>query len=94
MSLGALVFPTAIPNFMKFFGSFGVGGKGMFESRPNDQFGWGFYYINIDNPRLSIDIPRLPGLSRNVEFLRDEYGFEAYYNFAITPCRVHPGLQQ
>ena len=54
------------PNFMKFFGSFGVGGKGMFESRPHDQFGWGFYYINIDNPRLGIDIPRLPGLSRNV----------------------------
>ena len=39
------------PNFMKFFGSFGVGGKGMFESRPHDQFGWGFYYINIDNPQ-------------------------------------------
>ena len=80
------------PNFMKFFGSFGVGGKGMFESRPHDQFGWGFYYINIDNPRLSIDIPRLPGLSRNVEFLRDEYGFEAYYNFAITPwALLNPG---
>ncbi len=79
---------------MKFFGSFGVGGKGMFESRPNDQFGWGFYYINIDNPRLSIDIPRLPGLSRNVEFLRDEYGFEAYYNFAITPwALLTPDIQ-
>jgi len=24
----------------------------MFESRPHDQFGWGFYYINIDNPKL------------------------------------------
>jgi hypothetical protein len=24
---------------MKFFASFGVGGKGMFESRPNDKFG-------------------------------------------------------
>ena len=70
---------------MKFFGSFGVGGKGMFESRPHDQFGIGYYYIHIDNPRLSIDIPRLQGLPRNVEFLRDEYGFEAYYNFAITP---------
>ena len=80
------------PDFMKFFGSFGVGGKGMFESRPHDQFGWGFYYINIDNPRLGIDIPRLPGLSRNVEFLRDEYGFEAYYNFALTPwALLNPG---
>jgi len=73
------------PNFMKFFGSFGVGGKGMFESRPHDQFGIGYYYIHIDNPRLVIDLPRLQFLPQNVEFLRDEYGFEAYYNLAITP---------
>ena len=82
------------PNFMKFFGSFGIGGKGMFESRPHDQFGWGFYYINIDNPRLSIDTPRLQGLPQNVEFLRDEYGFEAYYNFALTPwAMLTPDIQ-
>ena len=35
---------------MKFFGSFGVGGKGVFDSRPRDQFGLGYYFINIDNP--------------------------------------------
>ena len=82
------------PDFMKFFGSFGVGGKGMFESRPHDQFGWGFYYININNPQLSIDIARFPGLSRNVEFLRNEYGFEWYYNFAITPwALLTPDIQ-
>jgi len=73
------------PDFMKFFGSFGVGGKGMFESRPLDQFGIGYYYIHIDNPRLNIDVPRIQLLPRNVEFLRNEYGFEAYYNLAITP---------
>jgi porin len=79
---------------MKFFGSFGVGGKGMFESRPHDQFGWGFYYINIDNPRLGIDIPRLPGLSPHVEFSRDESGVEAYYNLAITPwALLTPDIQ-
>ena len=39
------------PNFMKFFGSFGVGGKGVFDSRPRDQFGLGYYFINIANPR-------------------------------------------
>ena len=82
------------PNFMKFFGSFGVGGKGIFESRPHDQFGWGFYYINIDNPRVNIEAPRLQGLPRNIEFLRDEYGFEAYYNFAITPwALLTPDIQ-
>jgi porin len=75
------------PNFMKFFGSFGVGGKGMFESRPHDQFGWGFYYLNIDNPSLQ-------GPLRTIKFLRDEYGFEAFYNFAITPwARLTPDIQ-
>ena len=75
------------PNFMKFFGSFGVGGKGMFESRPHDRFGWGFYYINIDNPSLQ-------GPFKTTQFLRDEYGFEAFYNFAITPwAMLTPDIQ-
>ena len=75
------------PNFMKFFGSFGVGGKGMFESRPLDKFGFGYYYINIDNPSLQ-------GLLRTREFLRDEYGFEAFYNIAITPwLQLTPDIQ-
>jgi porin len=75
------------PNFMKFFGSFGVGGKGMFESRPLDQFGLGYYYINIDNPSLQ-------GPLQTRRFLRDEYGFEAFYNFAITPwALLTPDIQ-
>jgi porin len=75
------------PNFMKFFGSFGVGGKGMFESRPLDQFGFGYYYINIDNPSLQ-------GPLQTRKFLRDEYGFEWFYNFAITPwAMLTPDLQ-
>jgi porin len=75
------------PNFMKFFGSFGVGGKGMFESRPHDQFGWGFYYVNIDSPSIQ-------GPLRTTELLRDEYGFEAFYNFAITPwAMLTPDIQ-
>lgn len=75
------------PNFMKFFGSFGIGGKGMFESRPHDQFGWGFYYININNPSIQ-------GPLQTAELLRDEYGFEAYYNFALTPwAMLTPDIQ-
>ena len=66
------------PNFMKFFGSFGVGGKGMFESRPNDKFGLGYYFINLHNPTIQ-------GPFQTTKLLRDEYGFEAFYNFAITP---------
>jgi porin len=75
------------PNFMKFFSSFGVGGKGMFESRPLDQFGLGYYFININNPTIQ-------ALLQTREFLRDEYGFEAYYNFAITPwALLTPDIQ-
>jgi porin len=74
------------PNFMHFFYSLGVGGKGMF-SRPNDQFGLGFYYIDMNNPTIQ-------GPLRSEKLLRDEYGFEAYYNFAITPwLMLTPDLQ-
>jgi len=66
------------PNFMKFFASFGVGGKGMFDSRPNDKFGLGYYFINMHNPTIQ-------GPLQTTKLLRDEYGFEAFYNFAITP---------
>ncbi len=66
------------PNFMHFFYSIGVGGKGIIPNRPLDQFGLGFYYIDINQPKIQ-------GLLRTTKLLRDEYGFEAYYNFAITP---------
>jgi porin len=75
------------PNFMKFFGSFGVGGKGMFESRPLDKFGLGYYYLNINNPTLQTFV-------QTRKFLRNEYGFEAFYNVAITPwLLLTPDLQ-
>jgi porin len=75
------------PNFMKFFGSFGVGGKGMFESRPLDQFGLGYYFINIENPTIQ-------GPLQTRLLLRDEYGFEAFYNFALTPwALLTPDIQ-
>jgi len=75
------------PDFMKFFGSFGVGGKGMFESRPLDKFGLGYYYININNPTLQTFV-------QTRKFLRNEYGFEAFYNAAITPWLLFtPDLQ-
>src|SRR5262245_5320464 len=75
------------PNFMKFFSSFGVGGKGMFESRPNDKFGIGTYFINVNNPTLH-------GPLQSRKFLRNESGFEAFYNVAITPWLfLTPDLQ-
>jgi porin len=75
------------PNLMKFFASFGVGGKGMFETRPNDKFGLGYYFINISNPTIQ-------GPFRTTKLLQDEYGFEAFYNVAITPwLLLTPDLQ-
>jgi len=75
------------PNFLKFFGSFGVGGKGVFDSRTLDQFGLGYYFINIASPTIQ-------GPLQTRSFLRDEYGFEAYYNFAITPwLKLTPDIQ-
>jgi porin len=84
---GRLSVSDGDPNFMKFFGSFGVGGKGAFDSRPLDQFGLGYYFINNANPTIQ-------GPIRTRNFLRDEYGFEAYYNFAITPwLQLTPDIQ-
>jgi len=59
----------------------------VFDSRPLDQFGLGYYFINIANPTIQ-------GPLQTRSFLRDEYGFEAYYNFAITPwLKLTPDIQ-
>ncbi len=54
--------------------SVGLGGKGMFSSRPNDTFGLGYYYT------APSDIPLLRAVG-----VDDEQGVEAWYNFEITP---------
>src|SRR5687768_16089295 len=66
------------PNFMHFFYSLGIGGKGVIPTRERDRFGLGFYYIDVKNPHLQ-------GVFRDRKLLRDEYGFETFYNIAITP---------
>lgn len=66
------------PNFVHFFYSLGIGGKGVIPGRERDRYGFGFYYVDVSNPKLT-------GLFRSVKLMRDEYGFEAFYNVAITP---------
>ena len=66
------------PNPIRAFYSLGFGGKGLIPGRSLDQFGVGAYYIEIGNPKFT-------GLIQNQSFGRNEYGFELYYNFAITP---------
>jgi len=71
----------------QYFYSVGVGAKGLIECRPFDQFGIGYYYASINNPVLQV-----PFTTR--EFLRDEWGFEAYYSVALTPWLfVSPDIQ-
>jgi porin len=72
---------------IKYFYSIGIGAKGPFESRPFDQCGIGYYYSTINNPSL-----QLPFTTR--KFLQDEWGFEAYYNIALTRwLLVTPDIQ-
>jgi porin len=63
---------------VQYFYSIGIGAKGPIESRPFDQCGIGYFYSSINNPTL-----QLPFTTK--KFLRDEWGFEAYYNVALTP---------
>ena len=77
------------PNFLHYFYSLGLGGKGMAASRPHDSFGFGAYYIDIKSPSLTG--PR--GVFSR-DYLRDEFGFEAYYSIALTPwALLTPNLQ-
>jgi porin len=66
------------PNPEQYFYSIGVGGKGMIQGRDFDQFGIGYYYATVNNPTF-----QHPFAVRS--FLRDEWGFEAFYNIALTP---------
>jgi porin len=61
----------------------GIGGKGIFRSRPNDTFGVGYYYTAA----ADVALLRLVGVD-------DEQGVEVWYNFEVTPWfHVTPDLQ-
>ncbi len=75
-------------NPLHYFGSFGVGGKGIMSERPLDRCGIGYYYLAVANPTFQVPI------AGTKSFLRDEWGFEAFYNIAITPWMLlTPDLQ-
>jgi porin len=74
-------------NPIHYFYSLGIGGKGVIPGRPLDEFGIGSYYIDVSNPKFT-------GILKDREILRDEYGVEAYYNYAITPwMKLTPDMQ-
>jgi porin len=75
------------PNPMHYFCSIGIGGKGIIPGRPLDRFGLGAYYLDVKSPKFT-------GPLATRELLRDEYGFEAFYNIAITPwMQLTPDIQ-
>lgn len=65
------------PNVSRFFYSAGVGGKGIVPGRERDRFGLGAYFIDVSNPTFE-------GPLGTRTFLSDEWGFEAFYNIALT----------
>jgi porin len=76
------------PNPVHHFYSIGIGGKGVIPGRKLDEFGIGYYYVDVSNPKFT----GLLGNTRSI--LRDEYGVEAYYNFALTPwMKLTPDIQ-
>jgi porin len=66
------------PNLVKWNCAGGLGGKGMFSGRSNDSWGVGSFFLNMSDEDL------LQGLG-----IRDEFGSECYYNFAVSPaCHI------
>jgi porin len=72
-------------NPIKYFASFGIGGKGLIPARCQDTFGVGYYHVWFTDNLPSIVKRRL---------LDNEQGGELYYNIYLTPwVQLTPDLQ-
>ena len=70
------------PNPVEWFGSFGVGGQGLFRGREKDTFGLGYYFLSADERAQPFF-----GIS-------DTSAYELFYNFEVTPwLHITPDLQ-
>lgn len=65
------------PNRLYWSGHVGLAGVGLIPGRGLDNWGMGYYYA-----APSRDLTNLPG---RIQDIRDEQGWEAFYNFAVTP---------
>ena len=71
-------------------GSIALVAHGLFDIRPYDSFGVGYYYNAISND-LKNDVAQLTAGTSTV---KDEQGIEIFYDFAITPAiRLIPSYQ-
>jgi porin len=72
-----------VANPLNWFYSGGIGAKGLIPGRGQDSFGVGYFYIQAAKAR-----------ALDVLGFRDSQGFEAYYEFAITPwMHLTPDIQ-
>jgi len=69
---GRLTFADDSVNPWKTSVALGVGGRGIFDARPDDSFGIGYYYNDISEGRF-------------LDKVYDGQGAEAFYNFSLTP---------
>lgn len=77
-------------NIISLFGSFGISGMGLFDCRPLDQFGAGWYIAHISKQfkrtiRILVADLNKVGATLNPD-IKDEQGLEIYYNYVITPA--------
>lgn len=83
---GAFGVSDGNPNPVRFVASGGVGGRSMLAGRTLDTFGVGYFYLGLSDNFVTLVSPFIA--------LQDEHGFEAFYNFAVTPwCRLTYDLQ-
>jgi porin len=74
------------PNPIRYSLAGGIGGSSPICGRDLDVFGVGFFHLGLSD--------NFKNLASVVAPLRDEYGVEAFYNFAITPwCRLTTDIQ-
>jgi porin len=74
------------PSPVRWFTSAGISGASPILSRTADTFGFAYFYMGLSEPLKN----RKPALFP----LRDEHGFEVYYNIAVTSwCQVTPDMQ-
>jgi porin len=74
------------PNPVRWSGAIGLGGSSMWQARPQDSWGIGYYYIGISD--------EIKNFAPRFVQPRDEHGVEAFYNFAVAPWfHLSPSLQ-
>jgi len=73
---GMFGFSDANPSVVDLFGHIGIGGTSPIPTRSMDNFGAGYFFNGVSNTLIETLDP--------IVRLRDEQGFEAFYNFAVT----------